>query len=100
MAEPGPPEARGADGAVEQGPGGMELEPVAAPMNQEDSWVIIDSFFAEKGLVFQQLGSFDQFVMYDIQRLIDQQPPIEITPQNQYKPDENIDTKRCFEWKF
>lgn len=69
-------------------------------MNQEDSWTVIDSFFQEKGLVFQQLGSFDQFVVYELQRVIDQQTPIEVTPNNQYNPEDEVDTKKVFVWKF
>jgi len=70
------------------------------PMHQEDSWVIIDSFFAEKGLVFQQIGSFDQFVIYELQRVIDATTPIQIIPQNQYNPEEAVDTKKMYEWSF
>mmetsp|Transcript_43699 Transcript_43699/g.126169 ORF Transcript_43699/g.126169 Transcript_43699/m.126169 type:complete len:1178 (+) Transcript_43699:2-3535(+) len=80
---------------------GMEVDTAEAPpMYQEDSWIIIDSFFQEKGLVFQQLGSFDQFVMYEIQKVVDSQPPIELMPQSQYNPEDNVDTKRVFRWKF
>jgi len=78
---------------------GMEVD-VLDTMNQEDSWPIIDSFFAEKGLVFQQLGSFDQFIMYEIQRVVDAQTPIEIIPQPQYNPEDNVETKRVYKWKF
>eukprot|EP00971_Amphidinium_carterae_P128660 2548347-Amphidinium_carterae.2 len=105
-----------------------EVEEAALPMAQEESWVVIDSFFLEKGfakrlcpstlvepegsntgivptfgqdarratvwpkkfpqirvsirfllligsvprLVFQQLGSFDQFIMYEIQRMVEE----------------------------
>uniref|UniRef100_A0A7S2L2D8 DNA-directed RNA polymerase subunit beta n=1 Tax=Zooxanthella nutricula TaxID=1333877 RepID=A0A7S2L2D8_9DINO len=70
------------------------------PMNQEDSWFIIDSFFQEKGLVFQQLGSFDQFIMYEIQRVVDAQTPIEIQPQDQHNPDIQVDGKKVYKWRF
>jgi DNA-directed RNA polymerase II subunit RPB2 len=69
-------------------------------MNQEDSWTVIDSFFQEKGLVFQQLGSFDQFVVFEMQRVIDQQTPIEISPQSQYNPDEQVDMSKVYKWQF
>jgi len=78
----------------------MEHEEGLPSMNQEDSWFIIDSFFNEKGLVFQQLGSFDQFIMYEIQRVVDAQTPIELTPQNQYNPTMQIDTKMVYKWSF
>lgn len=70
------------------------------PIHQEDSWVVIDSFFQENGLVFQQLGSFDQFIIYDMQRVVDAQTPIECTPQEQYNPEENVDSKKVYVWKF
>mmetsp|Transcript_33024 Transcript_33024/g.85008 ORF Transcript_33024/g.85008 Transcript_33024/m.85008 type:complete len:1184 (-) Transcript_33024:53-3604(-) len=80
---------------------GMEVDEYdPPPMNQEDSWFVIDSFFNEKGLVFQQLGSFDQFIMYEIQRVVDAQTPIEITPANQYNPTIKIDLNRVYKWKF
>mmetsp|Transcript_67862 Transcript_67862/g.161970 ORF Transcript_67862/g.161970 Transcript_67862/m.161970 type:complete len:1178 (-) Transcript_67862:53-3586(-) len=69
-------------------------------IHQEDSWVIIDSFFQEKGLVFQQLGSFDQFIVYEMQRVVDAQTPIECTPQDQYHPEEKVDSKKTYVWKF
>lgn len=70
------------------------------PMHQEDSWVVIDSFFQEKGLVFQQLGSYDQFMIYELQRLIDNQTPIECVPSDQYNPEERFATNRVYRWKF
>jgi len=91
------------DGGGPAGPGAgaMEVDTHAPlPMSNEDSWFIIDSFFAEKGLVFQQLGSFDQFLIYDIQRVVDAQTPIEISPMNQYNPEEKVDTKKVYRWKF
>jgi len=84
--------------AGEYDPMEMELDQIA--MNQEDSWAVIDSFFQEKGLVFQQLGSFDQFIIYEMQRVVDQQAPLEITPQSQYNPDEKVETTKLYSWKF
>jgi len=50
--------------------------------------------------VFQQLGSFDQFILYEIQKVVDHQPPIELTPQSQYNPEDSVDTKRVYRWRF
>lgn len=94
------------DGEIE---GGVELpieeqdEPAPEEMHQEDSWVVIDSFFKEKGLVFQQLGSFDAFIMYEIQRVVDAQAPIEIKPLDQYNPETKADQtffNTVFSYKF
>jgi len=70
------------------------------PMHQEDSWVVIDSFFQEKGLVFQQLGSYDQFIVFEMQRIIDAQTPIECVPSDQYNPEERFATNKVYKWRF
>ncbi|SAL98402.1 hypothetical protein [Absidia glauca] len=42
------------------------------PITQEDCWSVISSFFDEKGLVRQQLDSFDEFVQNTMQELVDE----------------------------
>ncbi|CAB4492228.1 DNA-directed RNA polymerase II subunit RPB2 [Rhizophagus irregularis] len=46
-----------------------ELEP---DINQEDCWTVISSFFHDKGLVRQQLDSFDEFVQNTMQEIVDE----------------------------
>ena len=41
-------------------------------ISQEDCWTVITSFFDEKGLVRQQLDSFDEFVQNTMQELVDE----------------------------
>lgn len=41
-------------------------------ITQEDCWQIISSFFEEKGLVRQQLDSFDEFIQNTMQELVDE----------------------------
>lgn len=41
-------------------------------INQEDCWTVIDAFFEEKGLVRQQLESFNEFVDNTMQELVDE----------------------------
>ncbi|RUS20720.1 hypothetical protein BC937DRAFT_94527 [Endogone sp. FLAS-F59071] len=41
-------------------------------ISQEDCWLVITSFFDEKGLVRQQLDSFDEFVQNTMQELVDE----------------------------
>jgi DNA-directed RNA polymerase II subunit RPB2 len=41
-------------------------------ITQEDCWTVISSFFDEKGLVRQQLDSFDEFVQNTMQELVDE----------------------------
>jgi DNA-directed RNA polymerase II subunit RPB2 len=57
-----------ADGAYDDGgeiPGGPAI-------TQEDCWNVIDAFFEEKGLVRQQLESFNEFVDNTMQELVDE----------------------------
>lgn len=60
-------------------------------INQEDSWTVISAHFEEKGLVGQQLDSFNEFLTNTIQELIDDSPPIELYPQAQHVPGEELD---------
>ncbi|KAG9032875.1 DNA-dependent RNA polymerase II [Tulasnella sp. JGI-2019a] len=48
-----------------------DLDPDAS-ITQEDCWAVITSFFDEKGLVRQQLDSFDEFVQNTMQELVDE----------------------------
>jgi DNA-directed RNA polymerase II subunit RPB2 len=41
-------------------------------ISQEDCWTVINSFFQEKGLVRQQLDSFDEFVQNTMQEIVDE----------------------------
>lgn len=45
-------------------------------IESEDAWSVISSFFEQKGLVRQQLDSFDQFVRVQMQEVIDENPQI------------------------
>ena len=58
-----------------------------APILQEDGWAVIDSFFDEKGLAHQQLGSFNDFMAIQIQKCADNHPVIECRPQPTYDVD-------------
>lgn len=41
-------------------------------ITQEDCWAVISSFFEQKGLVRQQLDSFDEFIQNTIQEIVDE----------------------------
>ena len=56
------------------------------PATQEDAWVVIDKYFDAKGLVAQQIDSFDEFILVTIQEMIDDQGEIIVTPQEQFIP--------------
>eukprot|EP01040_Poterioochromonas_malhamensis_P024476 gene24476-30275_t len=54
-------------------------------ITQEDAWVVIDLYFAEKGLVKQQVDSFDRFIDYTIQEMISDSGEIFVRPERQYQ---------------
>ncbi len=45
-------------------------------IDNDDTWTVVSSFFEQKGLVRQQLDSFDQFVKVQMQEVIDENPQI------------------------
>lgn len=51
---------------------------------QEACWTVISSYFEEKGLVRQQLDSFDEFIQMSVQRMVEDSRPIELQAQSQY----------------
>eukprot|EP00698_Gefionella_okellyi_P015837 TRINITY_DN4491_c0_g1_i1.p1 TRINITY_DN4491_c0_g1~~TRINITY_DN4491_c0_g1_i1.p1 ORF type:complete len:1180 (+),score=270.94 TRINITY_DN4491_c0_g1_i1:116-3655(+) len=51
-----------------------------------DCWVVISSYFEAKGLVRQQLDSFDEFVKNTIGELMETADEIVIIPENQHLP--------------
>mmetsp|Transcript_21357 Transcript_21357/g.45851 ORF Transcript_21357/g.45851 Transcript_21357/m.45851 type:complete len:1170 (-) Transcript_21357:261-3770(-) len=61
---------------------GME----SGEINQEDCWEVISAYFDEKGLVRQQLDSFDEFIMNTMQEIVDEAPRLELVPQQQHNP--------------
>lgn len=55
-------------------------------ITQEDAWAVISAYFEEKGLVRQQLDSFDEFIQNTMQEIVDQAAEIEIRPESQHNP--------------
>ncbi|KAJ9539991.1 hypothetical protein OSB04_026497 [Centaurea solstitialis] len=51
-------------------------------ITQEDAWAVISSYFEEKGLLRQQLDSFDEFIQNTMQEVVDQSSDIEIRPES------------------
>jgi DNA-directed RNA polymerase II subunit RPB2 len=51
---------------------------------QDDAWPVITEYFKEKGLVRQQLDSFDEFIQNTMQELVDDSRDIRVTPDFQY----------------
>ena len=63
-------------------------------ITQEDCWVIISCFFDAKGLVHQQLDSFDEFVQNTVQELVDENSDLILDAADQHTG------RRLREFKF
>jgi DNA-directed RNA polymerase II subunit RPB2 len=70
--------------AGEETKGNYEYDVMDEEITQEDAWIVIDRYFEEKGLVRQQIDSFDEFITNTIQELIDDSGEIVIKPEKQY----------------
>jgi DNA-directed RNA polymerase II subunit RPB2 len=51
---------------------------------QEACWIVISSYFDEKGLVRQQLDSFDEFIQMSVQRIVEDTPAIDLQAEAQH----------------
>lgn len=58
-------------------------------LGQEDCWAIITSFFEEKGLVRQQLDSFDEFIQNTMQEIVDENQNLVLQTTAQHSGQEN-----------
>jgi DNA-directed RNA polymerase II subunit RPB2 len=63
-------------------------------ITQEDCWTVISSFFDEKGLVRQQLDSFDEFVHHTMQELIDESGDLVLDQAEQHSGAGSDSTRR------
>ena len=55
-----------------------ETAEITSELWQEACWIVISSYFDEKGLVRQQLDSFDEFIQMSVQRIVEDSAAIEI----------------------
>lgn len=65
-----------------------------APINQEDAWAVISSYFDDKGLVRQQLDSYNEFTSNTMQEIVDETPEIIVKPEEQHRPGEDMDDEQ------
>jgi len=72
--------------------GGYEDEDEFEDITQEDCWTVITSFFQEKGLVRQQLDSFDEFVQNTMQELVDENRHLILDQADQHTGHDNDTT--------
>ena len=71
---------------MDEGQDYMEGDEGDQEITAEDAWVVINAYFERRGLVKQQLDSYDQFILNSIQEMVDDQGQLVITPENQYIP--------------
>ncbi|EJT48974.1 DNA-directed RNA polymerase II subunit RPB2 [Trichosporon asahii var. asahii CBS 2479] len=64
------------------------------PISQEDYWKVINSFFDEKGLVRQQLESFNEFVENTMQELVDENQRLTLDQHTQHTGVMGDETRR------
>jgi hypothetical protein len=64
---------------------------------QEACWIVINAYFDEKGLVRQQLDSFDEFIQMSVQRIVEDSPAIDMVAESQHFSGE-IETPVCVPW--
>ncbi|KAK7064066.1 DNA-directed RNA polymerase subunit beta [Favolaschia claudopus] len=78
---------------------GDEEEDEYEEITQEDCWTVISSFFDQKGLVRQQLDSFDEFVQNTMQELVDENSDLILDQADQHTGHDS-DMSRRYEIKF
>jgi DNA-directed RNA polymerase II subunit RPB2 len=67
---------------------------------QEEAWVVISHFFESKGLVRQQLDSFDDFMEHAVQDLVMGSAPILLQPQPQHRPGDRSEADLNMRYKI
>ncbi|KAK9463712.1 DNA-directed RNA polymerase II subunit RPB2 [Lipomyces oligophaga] len=68
-------------------------------ITSEDCWTVISAFFNDKGLVSQQLESFDVFINHTIQELVVEEPTLTLDQPAQHTGP-NDDINRRYEITF
>jgi len=79
---------------------GYEYEGEDAATTAEACWTVISSFFESKGLVSQQLDSFDEFVSTSMQDLINENSQLTLDQNNPPPVDGETIQLRRYEIKF
>lgn len=66
----------------------------------EDAFWVINAYFEEKGLVRQQLDSYDEFIRSTMQEVVEESLPIELFPEPQVSDDGVSYVRRKIKIKF
>lgn len=73
-----------------------EAEEISSELWQEACWIVINAYFDEKGLVRQQLDSFDEFIQMSVQRIVEDSPQIDLQAEAQHTTGEIETPVSCF----
>ncbi|KAL4423802.1 hypothetical protein ABPG75_001103 [Micractinium tetrahymenae] len=73
-----------------------------AEIDENDAWAVISAYFEEKGLVRQQLDSFNDFINTSLQEIVDENKLITVKPQSQHMPGMQVDddVEKTYEVEF
>jgi DNA-directed RNA polymerase II subunit RPB2 len=69
-------------------------------ISQEDAWVVISEYFKENGLVSQQLSSFNHFIRFTIQEIVEDSAEITLIPERQYRTGERLHRELKYQIHF
>eukprot|EP00112_Aurelia_sp_Birch-Aquarium-sp1_P022089 Seg611.9 transcript_id=Seg611.9/GoldUCD/mRNA.D3Y31 product="DNA-directed RNA polymerase II subunit RPB2" protein_id=Seg611.9/GoldUCD/D3Y31 len=79
--------------------GDDEGDDITTDIWQEACWIVISSYFDEKGLVRQQLDSFDEFIQMSVQRIVEESQQIELEAETSYREQE-LEPPTRYQLKF
>lgn len=77
----------------------MDDDEITPDIWQEACWIVISSYFDEKGLVRQQLDSFDEFIQMSVQRIVEESQQIELEAETSYREQE-LEPPTKYQLKF
>jgi DNA-directed RNA polymerase II subunit RPB2 len=75
--------------------GEMDGQDDVETLTQPEIWSVIGSFFREKGLVFQQIDSYNLFIQRSIADAVHDHPSLKLQAQNQYAPGHELSDAVC-----
>ncbi len=58
----------------------MSARTSSIPIQQSDSWQVVDAFFEEHGLVRQQIDSYNDFITTKVQQVVNEYSTLEFLP--------------------
>lgn len=65
----------------------------AEELQNDDVWPVVSAYFEEKGLVRQQLDSFNEFIQDTMQKIVDESGEIEVKPESQHQAGQVLESE-------